>query len=213
MIAVPERRAGASTQVRSRSSVVPSTSRNSLAGSAPNYLKSDFLECEVSLYLNDNQTSIFLESASTHGIAKRRKTAISRYYEDVSESFHFSYSNGAVSSTAPVDGGDTEIDIWLSKIYAMERAGRCRAASKLIFTFVERKFSEEDIASVNLFLAHVDLNKLSVWSVSGLLRVSAGVRNLLPLWTPCLNEAKRVMFMKGEDIVSLFKGLQGGNCK
>jgi len=127
---------------------------------------------------------------------------------DVDHFFPKSVVISAVSTAPCLSGVSEDLLACLSKVYALESAKRHRAASKVIFAFTERRFAKSDLASVNQLLANIDVEKLSVWSISGLLRVTARAKSWLPVWPTRLRDAKKTLSARGEkDLDTLFVGL------
>jgi len=103
---------------------------------------------------------------------------------------------------------DVELSRYLEKIYNLEAGRQHRAASKLVFLYVERKFAAGDMLAVNRFMAIVEMSRLSAWSISGLLRSTARARRHLPAWPHCLAIGRRVLTGKVNSVDALFAGLQ-----
>lgn len=100
-----------------------------------------------------------------------------------------------------------ELSSYLINIYALESKGQHRAASKVVFHFIETNFSTEKIGSVNAFMETIDLEKLSPWSISGLLRFTSRARDHLPHWLTTFNQAKKVLASKGYNADNLLVGI------
>lgn len=100
-----------------------------------------------------------------------------------------------------------ELAAFLPRIYFLERNNRQRAASKFIMRIIEMKFHESDLVTVNSLIENIELERLSVYSVSGLLRCSARGRNHLPAWKGAYYKAKDVLLSRGEDAEGILAGL------
>jgi hypothetical protein len=97
--------------------------------------------------------------------------------------------------------------LWIPKIYALERGSQSRNASRLIMRFIETKFAEGDLSTVNSFFETIDIDRLSVISISAMFRCSARAKKMLPAWASALNYSKSSLKVKGENVESLFAGL------
>lgn len=111
------------------------------------------------------------------------------------------------STSASTSDIRSDLPKYLLKIYALEAQLRHRAASKIIFAYVENKFSKSDLSAVNELLINIDLSRLDVWAISGLLRATSKARSHLPSWEQCFRNAKKMLAGKGHNVNSLFAGL------
>lgn len=96
----------------------------------------------------------------------------------------------------------------LRRIYALERSKQHRAASKVIFRFIEASFADSNLAAINLMLKTIDMEELSKWSVSGLVRFTACAKEHLPAWSATYHNAKAVLTANGESAEKLLAGIR-----
>lgn len=102
----------------------------------------------------------------------------------------------------------TDLSSYLLNIYALEQKQRHREASKVIFQYVETHFASSNLASVNALLDTIDLEKLSQWSIAGLVRFTGRARSHLPCWSSVFNRAKTVLTANGWDAEKLLAGIK-----
>lgn len=102
-----------------------------------------------------------------------------------------------------------ELSSYLLNIYALEREKHHRAASKVILQYIETHFAASDLAAVNALLEAIDINKLSQWSIAGLIRFTGRARSHLPFWSSVFNRAKIVLTEKGYNAEKLLAGISG----
>jgi len=96
----------------------------------------------------------------------------------------------------------------LRMIYLLERTKQHRAASKIVFRFIETNFADSNLASVNLLLKTADFEKLSKWSISGLVRFTTSAKTHLPAWPSAYRKAKLVLLKRGENVEAIFAGIK-----
>jgi hypothetical protein len=100
-----------------------------------------------------------------------------------------------------------DLSSYLLNIYALEREERHREASKVIFQYVETHFADSNLASVNALLDTIDLEKLSQWSIAGLVRFTGRARSHLSCWPSVFYRAKTVLTAKGFNAERLLAGI------
>lgn len=105
------------------------------------------------------------------------------------------------------------LNSYLTNIYALEEKSKQRAASKIIFQFIELNFSLSNLSAINTLLKTIDLARLSVYSIAGLVRFTSRARRHLPYWTTLFINAKQVLKAreqkegyKTEDVLIGIKG-------
>lgn len=102
-----------------------------------------------------------------------------------------------------------ELSSYLLSIYALETEKKHRAASKVIYKFIETNFAASNLFAVNALLDTIDLQQLSEWSISGLVRFTGRARSQLPCWDATFRKAKKVLTEKGFDSDKLLAGITG----
>jgi hypothetical protein len=218
MMAAIERRATVSTQVRSPESPYCRYQKESDEGTMYDPVghqmypalngELSILSCRVGLHRYASHGGIWAytserSSATALGVAGEGSFTLF----DVDHFFPSSASAARASTLPNLVEMPTDVSLCLSSVYALESAKRHRAASKVIFGFVEQHFAASDLAAVNFLLARTEISRLSVWSISGLLRVTARAKDSLPLWSTRFHEAKKILASRGVDVASLFAGL------
>lgn len=102
-----------------------------------------------------------------------------------------------------------ELPSYLLKIYNLEIIGQHRAASKVVFQFIETHFSSSNLAAVNALLEAIDLKKLSPWSIAGLVRFTSRAKSHLPYWSTVFAQAKKTLTDKGHSAEKILIGIKG----
>ena len=87
----------------------------------------------------------------------------------------------------------------IKSAYELEESGEARKASKVLMSYIiyhsrldVTKFSpngfidDPDFGQINELLKTIDINKLSLHSMIGLIRSSCSFKDHLPDWQPCL---------------------------
>ncbi len=100
-----------------------------------------------------------------------------------------------------------ELSSYLLNIYDLELAKRHRAASKVIFRYIETHFAMSDLMAVDAMLGAIDLEKLSPWSISGLVRFTGRARSHLPCWSTVFSNAKTLLAKQGYKAEKLLAGI------
>lgn len=103
--------------------------------------------------------------------------------------------------------GIEDLSSYLLKIYELERVQQHRAASKVIFQYIESHFATSNLIAVNALLETINLDKLSAWSISGLVRFTGRAKQHLPSWSSTFVQSKRVLEKKGLDVNGLLAGI------
>jgi len=96
----------------------------------------------------------------------------------------------------------------LQMVYALERAKHHRAASKVILRYIELNFTNSNLAGVNCILREANLEELSKWSITSLVRFTASAKSHLPAWSTVYRKAKTVLEKKGENAEKLLIGIK-----
>lgn len=102
-----------------------------------------------------------------------------------------------------------ELSSYLLIIYNLEKNGKHRSASKIVFQFIETRFSSSNLAAVNALLEAVDLSKMSVYSIAGLIRFTSRAKNHLPYWANLFAQAKKILTEKGYKTEEVLIGIKG----
>lgn len=113
------------------------------------------------------------------------------------------------NSSLASDNIFSSLDEHLGIIYSLESARKHRAASQAIFYYIETNFSNSNLTAINLMLKTIELERLSKWSISGLVRFTARAKKHLPAWSSAYHKAKVVLTDQGENAESLLVGIKG----
>jgi hypothetical protein len=105
--------------------------------------------------------------------------------------------------------GTPELSSYLLKIYNLEKNCEHRAASKIVFQFIETRFSASNLAAVNALLEAIDLSKLSAYSIAGLVRFTSRAKNHLPYWATLFAQARKTLTEKGYNTEEVLMGIKG----
>lgn len=97
---------------------------------------------------------------------------------------------------------------YLLQLYALEEAGKHREAAKLIFEFIESNFASLSLDKINSLIEMISLERLSEWSIVGIVRSTYRARHVLGLWKNLYQNARRELHSKGHDANKLLIGIQ-----
>lgn len=101
-----------------------------------------------------------------------------------------------------------QVQAQLQLAYTYERTQKHRAASKVIFRYIEFNFSISNLTAVNFILKTADLNQLSKWSIAGLVRFTASAKAHLPAWASVYRKAKDELASRGDDAEGILAGIK-----
>lgn len=98
---------------------------------------------------------------------------------------------------------------WLSAVYELVAKGQSRRALRAIFVAVETQFAAHQFDALNEVLANVDLSKLDVKTMTGILRITGRAESVLSAWRPLLTRVRSELErLHVADIRGLLVGLE-----
>jgi hypothetical protein len=95
----------------------------------------------------------------------------------------------------------------LAETYSLDQDGKHREASVFLLQYIEERFVNNDISSINELFAQVDLDKLGVWSIIGLVRSTARARSMLSAWQQILDKSITTLEKLNADPQKMLVGL------
>jgi len=120
--------------------------------------------------------------------------------------------NAATSMAAEM----RRVDEALKGVYALEQGREGRLAARALMIFLEKNFKTKNLAAASALVDRVDLEKLGVHSLIGLVRTTARIKLTLPSWNALYRRSRRAVELKGYSSDRMFVGITppvpvGGN--
>jgi hypothetical protein len=95
------------------------------------------------------------------------------------------------ASTAPPTSAKIEFEIpWVARAYELSKAALTAQALRVVYMGVEDLFDAKDLATLNRLLAEIEIDKLRVEVLTGLIRVTSRARLALDSWPQLLAQIK-----------------------
>lgn len=91
--------------------------------------------------------------------------------------------------------------------YDLERNNKSRAAAKQLMRFVELNIKVNELLATNRLLAEMDTAQLSSQALTGVVRATARMKNVLPAWKSTYSRAWSSICQKGKNPRLLFVGM------
>lgn len=111
--------------------------------------------------------------------------------------------NAATSMAAEV----RRVDEALKSVYALEQGREGRLAARALMIFLEKNFKAKNLAAASALVDRVDLDKLGVHSLIGLVRTTARIKLTLPSWSALYRRSRRAVERKGYSPERMFVGI------
>lgn len=157
---------------------------------------------------------------TNQGVRDVALAKIRRFTSLIGESLvHSTARNDATSlatetfGTRSVNSGTSERPLeeacpWVKALYERVRLGETRKAMRLVYAAVEGYFEQRDFRTLDEVLAGIELEKLDLYSMTALVRISARARMALTGWSPLVTKVKRELARRGAG-ESLLVGIPG----
>ena len=96
----------------------------------------------------------------------------------------------------------------LFNIYELERSCEHRKASMSAMQFIMQSKSMLDCGSIDLLIELIDINRLSVYTILGIVRYTTNIRIHLPHWDMLYVKAKNKFLNNGYNAKNLLIGIK-----